>query len=570
MRAALQGRRWRAAVAAVIAAAALAALAASVEGRSVLAPLRSPVDAAQPAPSLFGLNTGTYDHDSAGLGLDTPVAAAMGAQWVHFTAGSLTFSGEAVGFGGLDNAVAQARAYHLGVLVSLGGVPAACSLNPRPAPITSCSPTTAADLRAYSTFLQALMLNLRGRVEYFENWVEPNHASMWAPAPDAAAYARLLVSEYQTVRAVDSRYGLDDRLLFAGIGGSDLGYLGAVLDALGGQPAFDLVGDAPYRFPPTPPATANYALSFPGGGHPALTWAQELTDYENEFTSHGYGQPAMWLTEFGWPGVPAASADGCKDADESLSEQEQDAQSAFAVMKAVGFVEAAFWENERDYERGDINRDPSCFRFYGLLDTDFQPKPPGEAFEELAGRAEQASDPSGPPPTFDSTAAAGAISGAVSDEAPHATAFVPLVGARAILVGSIVNATGGVVRITIATRSGATHSAVFYGGQFKLELTRSGAADLLLDAPLACGAHGCASRAPWAPAAVARRAACGATDTATSRRAAPTPRRRCSGPSGSPRTRARIAVASGMVRVRDFVRHRSVILRAPHSYLARA
>ena len=35
-------------------------------------------------------------------------------------------------------------------------------------------------------------------------------------------------------------------------------------------------------------------------------------------------------------------------------------------------------------------------------------------------------------------------------------------------------------------------------------------------------------------------------------------------------TSTRVTVASGVVRVRDFVRHRSVILRAPHNYLARA
>jgi polysaccharide biosynthesis protein PslG len=359
VRAARRGRpRWRVALATVLAAVALAALAASVEGRPIGAAARSPDYGPQPAPSLFGLNTGTYDHDSARLALDTPMAAAMGAQWVHFTAGSLSFSGKTVSFAGLDNAVDQARAYHLGVLISLGGVPAACSLKPQPDPITSCPPTNASDLHAYSQFLSALLLNLRGRVEYFESWVEPNHASMWAPAPDAAAYARLLISEYRTVRTLDSRYGLDDKLLFAGIGGSDLGYLSEVLDALHGQRAFDLVGDAPYRFPPTPPATANPALSFPGGGHPALTWEQELTDYEGQFTSHGYGETDMWLTEFGWPGVPGPSAAACSDADDSPAEQERSEEGAFSVMKALGFVKAAFWENQRDYERGYTNRDP--------------------------------------------------------------------------------------------------------------------------------------------------------------------------------------------------------------------
>ena len=173
--------RWRTGVAAALTAA--AALAASVSGQ----PARASDDGAQPPPSLFGLNTGTYDRDVARLELDTPMAAAMGATWVHFTAGSLTFSGDRVSLAGLDRSVAQARAYHLGVLVSLGGVPAACSLHPRPARITSCPPTSAADLRAYDAFLRRLLLNLRGSVQYFESWVEPNHASMWQPSPSATA-----------------------------------------------------------------------------------------------------------------------------------------------------------------------------------------------------------------------------------------------------------------------------------------------------------------------------------------------------------------------------------------------
>jgi hypothetical protein len=531
----------------------------------------------EPAPSLFGLNTGTYDHDISRLARDTPVAAAMGAQWVHFTGDSVTFSGDRVSFTRLDDAVDQARAYHLGVLVSLGGVPAACSLTPRPSDITKCPPTTAADLRAYSSYLTALLLNLRGRVDHFESWVEPNHASMWQPAPDAAAYARLLIAEYRTFQAVNRRYGTDDKLLFAGIGGSDLGYLGAVLDALGGQRAFDLVGDSPYRFPPTSPSTPNYALSFPGGGHPQLTWVQELTDYEGEFTSHGYGQPKMWLTEFGWPGIPPAAAAvraakaPCTDTADTQQDQAGFLQQAFAILRssAVSFVQAAFWENERDYEADYPNPDPECFEDYGLLDTDFDAKPAGQEFEDIAGQAEAASNPAGPTPTLAADAAAAPVSGQILVEAPGTHQFVPLAGAHLILAGSTVDATAGVVRITIETRSGTTQSAIFYGGRFRLELSPSGAARLILDAPLDCPAGGARSaaapssrrtkRSLWGNGhgnftTVGKYAAASVlgtkwltTDTCTT---------------------TRITVATGMVRVTDFVRHRRVVLRAPHSYLA--
>src|SRR2546429_2129222 len=52
---------------------------------SVAAP---PAAARTPAPSLFGLNTGTFDPDYAHYVRDLPAARALGARWVHFT-GSL-------------------------------------------------------------------------------------------------------------------------------------------------------------------------------------------------------------------------------------------------------------------------------------------------------------------------------------------------------------------------------------------------------------------------------------------------------------------------------------------------
>jgi hypothetical protein len=338
-----------------------------------------------PPPSLFGINTGTYDHDVARLERDTPTAKAMGARWVHFTGGSVSFVGSHPSFAGLDRAVDQARADGLGVLLSLGGIPAACSLRPRPSDVVHCPPTSAADLTAYDAYLKRMLLHFRGRVQYFESWVEPNHVSMWPPAPDPSAYAALLESEYTVVQQVNAQYGLDDQLLFAAIGGSDLGYLDQVLTALDGRKAFDIVGDHPYRFPPDDPSTPNYAISYPGGGHPKLTWAQELEDYEAEFTTHGYGTPPMWLTEFGWPG--ANGAVGCGGSTSTEQDQAQFLKEAYTLLETdpqLSFVKAAFWFNLRDYAAGVANPDPTCFAHYGLLNTNFSPKPAALAFEALA------------------------------------------------------------------------------------------------------------------------------------------------------------------------------------------
>lgn len=342
------------------------------------APGRTAGGHAPPPPtSLFGLNTGTFDDSNARYALDTPHAAKLGARWVHFTGDSMRFVRGKPSFRIQDGLVDQALRYHLGVLLSLGSDPAACAT-----PVTHCPPT---NLTRYDRYLENVLLHFRGRVQWFESWVEPNHASMWPPAPDPSAYARLLENEYAVFQQVDARYGIDDKLLFAGIGGSDLGYLDQVLSALGGHKPFDAIAYHAYRFPPDDPASANYAISFPGGGHPKLTWAQELTGYENEFTAHGYGTPDMWLTEFGWPG--ATGPDGCGGDTSTEGDQASFLREAYQDLEQLSFVKAAFYFNLRDYLPGLANPDPSCFAHFGLETTYFKRKPAGLVFANAAAAA---------------------------------------------------------------------------------------------------------------------------------------------------------------------------------------
>ncbi|MBV8947791.1 MAG: hypothetical protein JOZ95_20350, partial [Solirubrobacterales bacterium] len=42
-----------------------------------------------PSPSIFGINTLTYDSSQARFKRDIPTAARLGARWVHFTNGSV-------------------------------------------------------------------------------------------------------------------------------------------------------------------------------------------------------------------------------------------------------------------------------------------------------------------------------------------------------------------------------------------------------------------------------------------------------------------------------------------------
>src|SRR5579871_4378436 len=126
--------------AAVAAASLLAAAVASGDRAHRIAALRP---GRQPPPSLFGINTGTYDTSERRLARDYPTAVALGARWLHFTGDSVKYSPNGrISFALLDREVDTARSLGLGVVLSLGGIRAACSMRPAPADWTRCPPTT--------------------------------------------------------------------------------------------------------------------------------------------------------------------------------------------------------------------------------------------------------------------------------------------------------------------------------------------------------------------------------------------------------------------------------------------
>jgi hypothetical protein len=369
--------------------------------------------AAQPAPSIFGLNTGTYDPSHARFLKDLPMAKHLGARWVAFTGDSIkwTKSGQPI-TGTLDYEVSKARKLGLGVLLSLGGFPTACSVKPRPSDPNNCPPTSAADLRNYAKILRLALLRYGPEIQYWESWVEPNHRASWAPSPDPVAYAALLKVQYAVFQSVNQDKGWDLKLLFGSpndfsiIPGSPGGvaalpFTDEVLKALNGAKVFDGIALHAYRFPPakTGPSVADYdsidgipAAPGANGPFPAegcnspnakwcqMTWPQELSAYEQEFMNHGYGQEPLWVTQFGWPG--AAHANGDYYPDEAT--QAGFLQEAYNDLLQLPFVQAALWFNLRNYKAGYKNPDPTFFANYGLLENNFRLKPAGKLFKLLA------------------------------------------------------------------------------------------------------------------------------------------------------------------------------------------
>jgi hypothetical protein len=395
-------------------------VAAVVVALSLSAATASAPAARLPSPSIFGINTLTYDSSQANFRRDMPTAARLGARWVHFTNASVHFGrGGRVNWGVLDYEVRQARKLHLGVLVSLGGSPAGCRLSPRPSDFTGCPPTTPGALHAYGLFLRTELVRYRNVVQHWESWLEPNNRAWWRPQANPQQYAALLRTQYRVFQQVNRAYHTHLKLLFGGPisfstrpadGWAVLPFVHAVLADLHGARAFDAIGLHAYRFPSqnTGPATLNWGPSAvdydyvggipnaPGarGPYPAqgcapvysgfcqMTWPQELSAYEQEFANDGYPDMPLWLTEFGWPGNATA-----RDAlYPSFDTQAAYLREAYDDILALPYVRAAFWFNLRDYQPSFRSPDPAFFYHYGLLQYGFAAKPAATAFKQLARR----------------------------------------------------------------------------------------------------------------------------------------------------------------------------------------
>jgi len=151
----------------------------------------------------------------------------------------------------VDRVVDSARARGLQVRVQLSGLPG-WARDGRRGYVGDPEwrpPLSDAELRGWSGFVTDALTHLRGRVAYAETWAEPDNPDFWATGPDPAAFARLLTTTYDAVRASDPAV----RVISGSLAGNDLGFLAKTYDALdatgrtaaAGRP-FDLVGLHPY------------------------------------------------------------------------------------------------------------------------------------------------------------------------------------------------------------------------------------------------------------------------------------------------------------------------------------
>lgn len=187
-------------------------------------------------------STGTAELPAGRITQLVRLAKQAGASVISTTVGfhsAQRFPGEQLRWGSLDATLAAAHAAGLDVRLSVYGMPDWEFEDPRE---RYQAPRTKAELDSWTDYVRALLSHVRGQIDYFEVWPEPNNRRYWSTGVNAAEFARLLAATEPVVRRLAPRA----KVIAGGISGNDLAYVGELYDALGDEQPFDLLGLRPY------------------------------------------------------------------------------------------------------------------------------------------------------------------------------------------------------------------------------------------------------------------------------------------------------------------------------------
>lgn len=213
---------------------------------------------------------------------------------------------------------------------------------------------------AFVTYARAVVTRYHRYIDHWEIWNEPDNELFWKPAPDATAYADMLLRTSAAIKEIDP----DATILIGGINPFDSRFLREVV-AAGAWESFDILAIHPYVDPFGPEESTIAA---------AADAVRLLADQ--------YGQKPIWVTEVGW-------ASGPSDHD-SVGRTDEQAQAFFLVRTLLllweSGVERSFW-----YTLKDDPDNPYGLVRLGKGRADYsQTKPAFDAFRTLNQQLEGA------------------------------------------------------------------------------------------------------------------------------------------------------------------------------------
>jgi hypothetical protein len=292
----------------------------------------------------------------------------------------------------------------------------------------------------YASFMRRFAERFAGRVDAYEIWNEPNIKRFWSTGPDAAEYTQLLRAAHAAVRAADP----EARVVFGGLSTNDYGFLNRAY-AAGAKGYFDALATHPY---PYCGSTGPEEVRRSGGRITADSFLG-YRELRALMVERGDAKP-IWITEFGWntSTVQCNPGSGQWQGGVSEAKQAEYLTRAYELLEQDSYVEVAIWYALRNnYWANDANEPEAR---YGLLRTDYSPKPAFEAFADYAKGENERPDDGEPGESGEPSP------GSKPPKAVRTAVKLDVKPARkaAKVRGRVVNADRGAVRLIVQRKQG--------------------------------------------------------------------------------------------------------------------
>lgn len=234
--------------------------------------------------------------------------------------------------------------------------------------------TPPANTQDYADFMRYISARYAGRVTSWEVWNEEDSTNWWLG--DEATYVRMLKEAYAGVKAGAP----GAQVVFGGTVGNDYDYLSqAYADGAGGS--FDAVGvhtdtgcgtNSPYFYQRDPDSRID-RFSFLGYKEVHATMA-----------AHGDGGKPIYMTELGWSATTSACATQNKAGGVGPAQQATFLSQAYHCLAADPYVAVGIW-----FELADNGTLDTSLNRFGLLDSNFSPRPAFAAFSNFSSNGDQ-------------------------------------------------------------------------------------------------------------------------------------------------------------------------------------
>lgn len=278
----------------------------------------------------------------------------------------------------LDRIMTTAKKYNIKVLGTIAYTPAWAS----PSSCGGSSKCAPADPYEFANFAAAVASRYASDgATTFEIWNEPNLESFWQPAPDPAAYTKLLAASYYAIKHVEP----GDMVLSGGLGDLDNSSKSynqqAFLQAMyvsGAKPYFDALGFHPYSFPVLP----SYVVRWSG-----WSMMNDIPDSIRDIMAmYGDKNKKIWITEYGAPTNGPGAIATLNNFNLSNSPDHVDSNlQAEMLTEAVEdynndtWIGGFFWYSLQDLS----NNTSSNENFFGLLQSNGMPKQAYNVYKQL-------------------------------------------------------------------------------------------------------------------------------------------------------------------------------------------